>query len=121
MKYSATFLKYFDQLDHVGECDINSAEILSATVGERANHDVLQFSFALRGAKIIQARFKATGMPATFSAAEWVCCWLEGRLIMDVKKNLSPELILQSLDLNRHYIHIANLIFLGVMQCLQMN
>lgn len=119
MGFSEKFLKYFNSLKHAGLCDMYDTHVVSARVGEAVNQDVLQFNFAIKNAKIIQARFKATGIPATYAAAEFVCCWMEGKNIMDIKQGLNAGFILENLGLNKHYIHIAHLVCDGVLQCLQ--
>ncbi len=119
MNFSEKFLNYFYHLDHASECDAVDDGVVTARVGEAINQDVVQFSFAIKDARIESARFKAAGSPAMLAAAECVCCWVEGKSVVDVDRGLTPELVLGLLELNEHHTHIATLVCQGVTACLQ--
>lgn len=108
MKYSHKFLKYFLNTQHVGQ--LHGNDVLSARhAGSEDHFDGLTLSIQVKDNKIIKAAFHCATTPALIAAAEYICDWLEGRMPTDIDSLQSTQ-ILQELELDSTYIHIAALI-----------
>ncbi len=108
MKYSQQFLQYFLHTEHVGQ--LHGNDVLSAGhIGKYDHFDTLMLSIQVKDSKIAQAAFHCATTPALIAAAEYICHWLEGRTLSAID-SLQSKQILQELELDATYIHIANLI-----------
>ena len=119
MKYSKLFLGYFNRLDHAVQGELSYDYNVSAIVGMQASQDALQLFLTIPDDVVAIAHYKVTGMPAVYAAAEYICGWLEGRSVSNIKEALCQDAILGALELDQRYIHIASLVYHVVMQCLK--
>lgn len=105
--YSDECLEHYYHPKHCGSLDSNTANVGSAQVGSVSNGEVVRLQIAVaEDGKIAHACFKAQGSCATIAAASFVCDWLQGKALEDVK-NLSVEVIVSALELPSVKIHCA--------------
>lgn len=116
MKYSEKLLNYFHQRHHAGNLD-PADNVRRVQVGNADNREVLVLTIAYQGNNIIAAKFQASGSVALIAGGEFICTWLENKTWQDLP-SLTPEYILDCLELTKLNIHVANLLATAVKKML---
>jgi NifU-like protein involved in Fe-S cluster formation len=108
MKYSAKLLDYFYHRQHAGSLNCVTPNIYQAGAGNADKKEWLEIWVEYRQC-VVQTRFKATGSVALIAGGEFICRWLETKTWQDLN-DLTPETILDGMELSALHIHIAHLI-----------
>ena len=104
MKYSTTFHNYFLNTDHAG-C-VESPDVIRLYHSSVNPFDQFCFYIVVTNGIITCANFESGTTPALIAAGEYTCRWLEGKSIFEAV-SLQSSQILQELNLDSRYVHIA--------------
>jgi nitrogen fixation NifU-like protein len=118
MRYSKKLLNYFHNTEHAGVLSIAEKDIFTAKIGHAENLEMLELYFKILNQKVVQARFKACGSPALIAAVEYICGWVEGKTLDEIKK-LQHQDILTELGLTSLHLHTAAFILSAVFKIVQ--
>jgi len=106
VRYSDAVLKRVRELKRVGS--LEGEHVGTGEVGTLDDGTVMRIQVRRDGDRITEARFKVFGCSAAIASASLVAEWLEGAT-MDEARALTPERIVQTLDLAPERAHVARL------------
>ena len=107
MEYSQPFRDYFQHTQHAGR--LNGQDIIIRRHESVNPFDQFTFYLDIANNTIKQAHFESSSTPALIAAGEYTCRWLENKSLVEAA-SLQKEQILQELDLDQRFIHVADLI-----------
>lgn len=107
MKYSTTFRELFLNTQHAGSLKGEHITVLRQPSVDPFNQFILYLN--IEDHLIKQAHFESSSTPALIVVGEYVCRWLENKS-PSAARGLQKEQILQELGLDRHFIHIADMV-----------
>lgn len=115
--YSEFLLQFFHHTSHQGRLDISLSNVYTTTVGTPGNQDLLQLFLQISNGVIVQASFLAAGSVAMIAGSEWLCDYMAQKKVSEIKQ-LTLEAILKTLTLPDTKVHIANLLYQAVNNCM---
>ena len=106
MKYSDEVLRRVSHLQRVGS--LEGDHVGTGEIGTLDDGTVVRIQVRTDGDRIAEARFKVFGCSAAIASASLVAEWLEGAA-MDEVTALTPERVVQKLELTPEREHVARM------------
>lgn len=107
MQYSQILHDYFQHADHAGS--LKGQNIIVRKHVSANPFDQFTLYLEVVDNTIKRANFEASSTPALIAAGEYVCRWLENKSLIEAA-GLQKAQILQELNLDQRFIHVADLI-----------
>lgn len=104
--YPALIWELFNQAPNSGFFEEDTPGLAHAQVGTPANESVLELSVIWREHRVVEARFRAYGCPATIAVGAWLTDWCKGRGAADLLE-ISAADISCTLEITEDRAHCA--------------